>query len=258
MLSQEELESWYGRCGILAATRLLIDRIRSSHPARRVQAGGSNVCGRYPSRKMGVTIQFESHRVELAAIYEMEHDADVLEYYDQPPPLKLSYDSANGRRMGIIHTPDFFVLRATEAGWEEWKAEQDLAQLTEHNPNRYSPDGPGRWRCPPGEAEASALGVYYRVRSSCQINWTYQRNIQFLEDYLRAESSSVDYRIRQTVLALVADHPGISLSELFRIAEGSATRDDIYMLIASGVIQTDLACAPLVHPELSATPCGCN
>jgi hypothetical protein len=31
---------------------------------------------------MGVTIQFESHRVELAFIYEMEHDADVLEYYD--------------------------------------------------------------------------------------------------------------------------------------------------------------------------------
>ena len=40
---------------------------------------------RYPSRKMGVTIQFEDHRVELAGIYEMEHDATVLEYFDQPP-----------------------------------------------------------------------------------------------------------------------------------------------------------------------------
>jgi hypothetical protein len=29
---------------------------------------------------MGVTIQFESHRVELPAIYELEHDADVIEY----------------------------------------------------------------------------------------------------------------------------------------------------------------------------------
>jgi len=116
MLSREELESWYQRCGILAATRLLIDRIRSSHPTRRVQARRSNVCGRYPSRKMGVTIQFESHRVELAAIYEMEHDPDVLEYYDQPPQLKLTYDSAGGRRIGVIHTPDFFVLRTTQAG----------------------------------------------------------------------------------------------------------------------------------------------
>jgi hypothetical protein len=34
---------------------------------------------------MGVTIQFESHRVELAFIYQLEHDSSVLEYYDQPP-----------------------------------------------------------------------------------------------------------------------------------------------------------------------------
>jgi len=38
---------------------------------------------------MGVTIQFESHRVELAGIYEMEHSASVLEYFDQAPPIKL-------------------------------------------------------------------------------------------------------------------------------------------------------------------------
>jgi hypothetical protein len=33
---------------------------------------------------MGVTIQFESHRVELPFVYEAEHDPQVLEYYDQP------------------------------------------------------------------------------------------------------------------------------------------------------------------------------
>jgi putative transposase len=36
---------------------------------------------------MGMAIHVESHRVELAAIYLMEHDPAVLEYYDQPPPL---------------------------------------------------------------------------------------------------------------------------------------------------------------------------
>jgi hypothetical protein len=46
---------------------------------------------------MGVTIQFESHRVELAEIYEMEHDAELLEYYDQPPPIKLEYESHSGK-----------------------------------------------------------------------------------------------------------------------------------------------------------------
>src|SRR5262245_53995949 len=120
MLSPEALSSWSERVGISPPARSLIDRIRSSGPARRVRAGRSNVCGRYPSRKMGVTIQFESHRVELAAIYEMEHDGSVLEYYDQPPPLKLHYESAHGRRLGVLHTPDFFVIRTTKAGWEQW------------------------------------------------------------------------------------------------------------------------------------------
>ena len=70
---------------------------------------------------MGVTIQFESHRMELAMIYEMEYDADVLEYYDQPPAIKLNYRSAAGRRLGVMSTPDFFVIRADTAGWEECK-----------------------------------------------------------------------------------------------------------------------------------------
>jgi len=38
-----------------------------------------------PSRKWEYTIQFESHKVELPTVYEMEHDPDVIEYYDQPP-----------------------------------------------------------------------------------------------------------------------------------------------------------------------------
>ena len=38
----------------------------SASPSRRVRGGRSNVSGRYPSQKMGLTIQFESHRVELA------------------------------------------------------------------------------------------------------------------------------------------------------------------------------------------------
>jgi len=249
MLSEVELTLWYERLRLSAATRRLIGDIRSSEPARRVKAGRSNVCGRYPSRKMGVTIQFESHCVELAAIYQMEHEADVLEYYDQPPPLKLNYASASGRRLGVIHTPDFFVIRMTTAGWEEWKSEDDLVRLAEHNSNRYRRHEQGRWCCPPGEAQASPLGLYYHVRSSRQIDWTYQRNIQFLEDYLRVESLTVDHRVRETVLALVPARSGITLSELFQATRGVASRDDVYLLIAAGAIQVDLSSAPLVDPE---------
>jgi len=84
MLSHEDLLLWYRKLGLSEYGRTLIDSIRSSEPVRRVGGGASSIAGRYPSRKMGRVIQFESHRVELAFVLEFEHDAGVLEYYDQP------------------------------------------------------------------------------------------------------------------------------------------------------------------------------
>ena len=185
MLSPDDISLWSR--GLSEDTRALITRIRSSAPSRRVGGGRSNVSGRYPSKKMGVTIQFESHRVELAFVHEMEHDPDVLEYYDQPPAIPLEYRSANGRRLTVMHTPDYFVIRRDTGTWEECKTEEDLGKLGERSPHRYCRGENGGWCCPPGEAYAEQFGLRYRVRSSAEINWAYQRNTQFLEDYFRLD-----------------------------------------------------------------------
>ena len=212
MLSPQALESWCKEVGVLPPARALIDQIRKSDPARRVGGGRSNVSGRYPSRKMGVTVQFESHRVELAGIYEMEHDVEVLEFYDQPIQIKLHYEAPGGKPLGVLHTPDFFVIRKTTAGWEEWKTEEDLLRLAERSPNRYCSRKNGQWRCPPGEAYAKEFGFYYRVRSSREINWVYQRNIQFLEDYLRSDLP-IRPESHERVRALVSARSAIGLSD---------------------------------------------
>ncbi len=98
MLTSEQFRDWCLQLNLSEQTTILISQIRSSPPSRRVQSRRGNVSGRYPSHKMGVTIQFESHHHELAGIYEMEYDSEVLEYYDQPPKIELSYESASGRR----------------------------------------------------------------------------------------------------------------------------------------------------------------
>jgi hypothetical protein len=72
---------------------------------------------------------------------------------------------------------------ASPAGWEECKTEEELEKLSEKSPSRYCRDELGTWHCPPGEAHAGELGLYYRVRSSREINWVLQRNLQFMEDY---------------------------------------------------------------------------
>lgn len=53
MLNPKQLEQYYQRLNLPEATQEVINRIRSSPPARRVKSGQGNVTVRYPSRKMG-------------------------------------------------------------------------------------------------------------------------------------------------------------------------------------------------------------
>ena len=111
MLNDADYIDWCLQLGLAEITRATITAARSRNPTRRVGGGRQNVSGRYPSRKMGVTIQFESHRVELPFVYEMEHDPAVLEYYDQPPSIPLAYPTAGGRgcRSCILRIISFFA-----------------------------------------------------------------------------------------------------------------------------------------------------
>jgi putative transposase len=247
MLDESELLAWHIRRGSSPGVRSVIANIRESAPARRVGGGRRNVTGRYPSRKMGFTVQFESHRVELAAIYEMEHASDVLEYYDQPPPFKLDYYSARGRHLGVLHTADFFVIRKDGAGWEECKTHDELVRLSAQNENRYRSEDGATWHCPPGESHAASLGLYYRVRSSRDIDWIFQRNAQFLEDYFRSDAV-VSSSARETVLAHVNAVPGLALDQLIDCAARAASCDDIYALVAAGEIYINLHETPLTEP----------
>lgn len=249
MLDKQEFVHWCQRLGVSEEAQKVLERIRSSDPARRVQSGTRSVSGTYPSKKMGVTIQFESHRVELAAVYEMEHDPDVIEYYDQPPSFKLDYAGMNGRRLGVFHTPDYFAIRQNTAGWEKCKTEEHLEKLADKNPNRYCRDEDGTWRCPPGEAYAEQFNLYYRVRTSKSTDWIFQRNIQFLEDYLRTDLSPIEKSARDSAFGIVTSEPSVKLDDLFLRTEGVATRDDIYTLIAAGDLFVDLTAAPLVEPQ---------
>src|SRR5690606_29213146 len=119
---------WAGKLALPQAAVALIDHIRASPPAR-VTRGRHTVRGVYSSTKTGLGIQLESHTAELPAIIEFEHDPGVLEFYDQPGQIKLTYLAPRGRRTGFNHIPDFFVLGQEEAGWVECKTEEELLKL---------------------------------------------------------------------------------------------------------------------------------
>lgn len=218
-----------------------IDNIRTSQPSRKVKSSGKNVSGSYPSQKMGVTIQFESRTLELAAIYEKEFDLNVIEYYDQPETFLIRYQN-KGRNIGHHYTPDFFVIEKDWVGYEEWKTEKDLSNLVLKYPNRYSMDEAGAFRCPPAEEYAKVCGLSFRIRTSDEIDWTLQRNIRFLEDYLLGDKIDVSTTRKDLIINLVAEKPGISLERLLNM-NLDFDADDIYHLLAQNEIYADIKAA---------------
>lgn len=244
-MNPSEFQNWCQKLQLNAATHEIIATIRSAPPARRVQGRALNVSGAYPSRKMGLTISFESHTVELWAIYQMEHDPQVLEFYDQPPSFKIQYQAKTGRKIGHYHTPDFFVLRTDSAGWEEWKPEEKLQQLAQKYPSRYQKTEDGLWRCPPGEAHAEPLGLFYHVRSSSELHPIKIQNLMFLSDYIRF-TAAIPAQIQARILNRVRTEPGITIAAI--LAEEPGIRaNDVYAMIAQEQLHLDLAVVPLAE-----------
>jgi len=242
-------EDWCLRLGLSDETKKLIAHIRASRPVRRVRSAAGNVSGRYPSKKMGVSIQFESHQLEFPAIYEMEHDPDVLAFYDQPGRIKLTYQGKNSdRRVGALHTPDFFVIRQDRAGWLECKMEEGLAEQAKDMPHRYVRGSDGIWSCPPGEAFAEPFGLFYQFYTSAQIDWIYQRNLLFLEDYLRVNAPVVPEEQQETFRTATLRNSGLTLRELLEM-HPAEWADAMYFLIVTDGLYVDLRAAPLAEPD---------
>ncbi|WP_340135492.1 TnsA endonuclease N-terminal domain-containing protein [Bacillus cereus] len=248
MLSDFEFEQLCLKLHISKKTQEFINHIRVSEPIRRVGGGHHNVCGTYPSKKMGHTIQYESSKVELPAIFMMENDPNVLEYYDQPTKIKLQYQKSNGRKVAPIYTPDFLVITKDAIYFEEWKTERELIKLFEKEPVRYKKNEAGQWCSPPAEQWAVKQALKFRVRSDSEINWILSRNFQFLDDYLRAGQQNVSSDIKNVIFNIIKTSPGISLQDLIQ-SSNLYSADYVYNLIICNEIYVDLNTYLLSEPD---------
>ena len=220
-----------------------VKRVASSPPSRRVRSAGTNIVCRFPSRKMGVVIQAESHH-ELALIYDLEHDPSVIAYWDQPESIKISYQAASGHLVSPTITPDFLVLRFDGLEWIEVKPDDALPDLAREKPNRFVRGNDGKWHSPPAEATARAYGIGFRIWTPAEVNSTRLRNIKLLADYFGGDLNRVPAEAKSEIVEMVKSELGISLADLRQRCQ-TATADQIYFLIAQENIFVDLAVAPL-------------
>jgi len=95
MLSENQLLQLFMQQDIPLTGRKIVETIRASDPVRRVGGGTHNVVTRFASKKMGCVIQAESHKGELPALYEWEHDPNTHEFYDQASQVKLGHPGSS-------------------------------------------------------------------------------------------------------------------------------------------------------------------
>ena len=248
MLQENALDTLLRRHNISDEGRSLVRTIRASDPSRRTRSGPKNVACRYPSKKMDLTIQAESHTNELAALYEWDHDEVTEEFYDQPPRIKLSYRAKSGRPVHPLHTPDYFVIRHDWMGWVECKTEEQLAKLVITQPGRYQRDADGEWRCPPGEIYAAQFGLHYKVRSSRENDWILLRNLVFLSDYLDADCPLPTVEQRRKTEQMFLERPWMPLIDLVR-ADAGLPADAVYKMIVDGDLYFSMRSQPLSELE---------
>lgn len=248
MLDTTQLDAYCERHGITPKARLVIDQVRASAPSRRVQSGTHNVACRFSSRKMGLVIQAESHKNELPAVIGWEHDKQTYEFYDQPPKIKLRYTNRNGKSVGHVATPDFFLLQEDFAGWVECKTEEWLQARAAEGSTLYVRDGNGSWRCPAGEEYAASVDLGFRVRSSSATHWITIRNLEFLADYLDERCPAPLPEATQRIRNAMAGQAWVVLKDLLD-ALPVDDADVLYKMIADGVLYARLDEDLLPEPE---------
>src|SRR6266540_6009491 len=122
-------QAYVRRLGFPRETQELLTHIRSSPPSRTPGARRGNMPVWYPSTKMQCIIKAESAKIEFAFLLEAEHSDEVLEFFDQPPPIPLEYRDRRNHLQRPMHTADYFVFRYHEAGYEECKPVEKLIEL---------------------------------------------------------------------------------------------------------------------------------
>jgi len=202
---------------------------------------------RYASGKMGLVIQAESRTVEYPFVIHCEFNPDVVEYWDQPTTLKLSYVRADGKSITHLHTPDYLVITKSSITFKECKTESDLARLAEKYPDKYQRQADGTWRNPVAEQAAAEYGLGYEIVSTRQMSAAFVRNCDFLADYFAlAEAPTDPDSIRGMIAAFFQNQPMGTLHELLAHVKDA---DSVYWALVNRVFYVDLESCLVAKPQ---------
>lgn len=214
-------------------------------PSRNTASGPRHMSGRFPSRKVGVSLGFESLTLESSAARRMEHDDKVWLFLDQAPKLKLTY-KINGRNRGYYVTPDLIAARDDGVVLVECKRLAVVQKDAASHPELYV-QRDGRWACPPAEAEAQRMGMRFELWTENDFTYCGVANAQFLDDYLRESVEIPGYEsARVAIQQLLGVKKRSTITELLATLRlQGVLPDHVHLAIARGDVAVDLEAVPV-------------
>lgn len=215
-----------------------------------VTAVPSVSCTHYPSTKTGFMTKLASRGAEFPSALSLEHDREVVEWWDQPGKLKLIYKSVSGANVAPWTRPDKLYYHA-EKGWviREDKHPAKIEAEAAKSPNRYCKDENGQWICPPGIEAAEAYGMTYEVYVPDAAEAVFFRNASFLEDYFLEEPATKEGTDCSEIVELanrLAQNGGFAKAS--DLVESDNEYTLLYRGIAQGLLYVNLRRDLLCHP----------
>ncbi len=185
MNSDLELGDYFGRHQLSGATRAFILKNRRDEGAREVGVHAwGNVISQFASKKMGFTLQTESHSGEFAAAVHFEFNESILEIYDQVTAIKLAENNKSGKLITKDYFADYLILTINGPAVIEVKLSSWLKKIIE--------EGDPNWEFKNGEYIRTAakkkfeeMGLSYYVLELSH------------KDYFRTENLLLLLHVRQ-------------------------------------------------------------
>lgn len=141
-----------------------LSTVRNSDPSRMVGVNAqNNLCSWAMSKKMGHTVSLESRTAEKAFFILSEYDERIIEYWDQPEPIKVERTNKNGRKASGWYHPDALLLTKNGPKVVEVKSEDEVKELLQKNPADWKKELDGTVTFAPAKKAFERIGLCHEV-----------------------------------------------------------------------------------------------
>ena len=217
-------------------------------PSRAIRSTTRSSAGKFPSRKMGVTIGFDSSTIELPTAMTLERSVPVIAFLDQSPQVRLTYKSS-GRTRSHYHRPDFVVIYAGRVVLLECKRVGAINEKNASHPGFFVARDDGSWSCPAGENAAAQLGMQYVVWTDADFGPEMIRNLRYLNHFVTPERHP-DIKPPDEIQEYLGQRGRATVAAVLEDLAPEICIDDVLSAIARNEVLFEFDQAPLMNPEL--------